>query len=194
MKAPLARVAAIFLLTIAMAQMYPGIEAESSSELVKILLILLSVLIIGQYVAANAVLFSKIIMAGVVAVALVAIYHLYTFYVVDSHSVSDRMKGYFIPENPLYLAQSFGFFFIAAVYLAVENYRRPVPGFDGTVRLHSGFRRDGNAKQEFCSRNHCSNNPPFRREWKKAGCNRLFILAGYIRGYYLFESSRSGEN
>ena len=32
MKAPLARVAAIFLLTIAMAQMYPGIEAESLKQ------------------------------------------------------------------------------------------------------------------------------------------------------------------
>jgi O-antigen ligase len=126
MKGPVAIAAVIFLLAVAISQMYPGIEARPASDLEKILLILLSLIIIGQFVSGNTVLFGKIMIVGVVAVALVAIHHLYRFYLVDGHPISDRLTGYFIPENSLYLAQSFGFFFIAAVYLAVENRRSPV--------------------------------------------------------------------
>jgi len=126
MQTPIAVVAVIFLLTVAISQAYPGIEARPASELEKIFLILLSLMIIGQFVSSNAVLFGKIMMVGVVAVALVASHHLYMFYIVESHPISDRLSGYFIPKNPLYLAQSFGFFFIAAVYLAIGSRRSPV--------------------------------------------------------------------
>ena len=132
MRAPLAVVTVIFLLTVAISQMYPGVEARSARELEKVFLILLTLMIIAQFVAGNTILFNKVMMAGVVAVALVAIHHLYMFYVVEGHPISNRLRGYFIPENPLYLAQSFGFFFIAAVYLAVDNRRSPVVLFLAT--------------------------------------------------------------
>ena len=121
LKSPLAIAAIAFFMAVAIAQLYPGTETRPASEWQKLFLILLSLLIIGQFVAGNTVLFGRIMMAAVVAVALVAIHHLYTFYLVDGHPAGNRLHGYFIPENPLYLVQSFGFFFIAAVYLAIQN-------------------------------------------------------------------------
>ena len=127
LKSPLARVAVFFLLTIAIAQLYPGTVTRPASELQKLALILLSLLIIGQFVAGNAVLFGRIMIAAVVAVGLIALLQLYTFYILEAHAFSVRLHGSFIPENPLYLAQSFGFFFVAAVCLASGNrHRLPV--------------------------------------------------------------------
>jgi len=125
-KEPLAITAAVFLLAVAVSQLYPGVQARPASDWEKLLLIMLSLLITAQYVSANSVLFCRILMAGVVAVGLVAIHHLSMFYLVDGNPASARLFGYFIPENPLYLAQSFGFFSIAAVFFAVENHRKPL--------------------------------------------------------------------
>jgi O-antigen ligase len=125
-KEPLAITAAIFLFAVAVSQLYPGVVARPASDWEKLLVIMLSLLIIGQYVSSNGVLFANVLMAAVVSVSLVAIHHLYMYYIVEGHTASMRLVGYFIPENPLYLAQSFGFFSIIAVFFAVENRHKPV--------------------------------------------------------------------
>jgi len=126
MKEPLAVTAAVFLLSVAVSQVYPGVQSRPASDWEKLLVIMLSLLIIGQYVSGNRALFFKILMASVVVVSLVAIHHLYTYYIVEGNPARLRLVGYFIPENPLYLAQSFGFFSIAAVIIAVEYRNRPL--------------------------------------------------------------------
>jgi O-antigen ligase len=122
---PLGIAAVLFLGTIALSLLYPGVEVRPEIILVKIALILVSLFIISQFVAENTALFKKVLMLAVMAVALVAIFNMYEFYWVAQHPYSARMSGYYLVENPLFLAGTFGSFFIAAIYLVIE-YRRNI--------------------------------------------------------------------
>jgi O-antigen ligase len=124
LRKPLSIFAVIFLFTVTLSLLYPDTEVHPEKELAKIALILVSLFIIGQFVSGNAALFKKILMLGVMAVALVAVYHMYQFYWVEKHSYHVRMSGYFLPDNPLFVAGTFGFFFVTATYLAIECRRQ----------------------------------------------------------------------
>ena len=124
LRKPLSIFAVIFLFTVTLSLLYPDTEVHPEKELAKISLILVSLFIIGQFVSGNAALFKKILMVGVVAVALVAVYHVYQFYWVEKHPYHVRLRGYFLPGNPLFVAGTFGFFVVAATYLAIECRRQ----------------------------------------------------------------------
>lgn len=120
LKNPLGIAAALFLVTIALSVVYPGVDVQPDKVLVKIALILVSMFIIGQFVAGNSALFKKIMMLAVVAVAIVAVINVHEFYFLGEHPYNVRMRGFYLIENPLFLAGTYGSFFISSIYLAIE--------------------------------------------------------------------------
>jgi O-antigen ligase len=126
LKTPLLAVVMAFLLAVSISIMYPGTEVDPEKVLKQSVLIFLSACVIGRYVSANAPLFGKVLILAVFAVAVVAVFHLYEFYLVEDHAFSARLEGYFLAKNPLHLAGLFGCFFVASVYMAIEYSARPL--------------------------------------------------------------------
>lgn len=120
LKNPLGIAAALFLVTIALSLLYPGVDVQPGKILVKIALIFVSMFIISQFVSENAALFKKVLMLAVAAVAIVAVINVYEFYFLGERPYYVRMRGFYLIENPLFLAGTYGSFFIASIYLAIE--------------------------------------------------------------------------
>jgi O-antigen ligase len=123
---PVTILALVYLFTAVLSAIYPGTVNNLEKELIQITLIVLSLFVIAQFVIKNPELFTRILLIGVVAVALVAFYHLYKFYFVEANSYSRRLSGYFLPGNPLHLAGSYGFSFMVSVLLLIKYRRQPL--------------------------------------------------------------------
>lgn len=123
---PVTILALVYLFTAVLSAFYPGTVNSPEKELIQVTLIVLSLFVIAQFVTKNPELFTKILVIGVVAVALAAFYHLYKYYFVEGNSYTRRLSGYLLPGNPLHLAGSYGFSFMASILLLIKYRRQPL--------------------------------------------------------------------